>query len=306
MKIRCPNPAHEDRNPSCEHYNAGKPDERWYCFACDWQADRVQFDVDINGLSMRDALEKHGKARRPVKSKHTTSDRSNPDSAKRTESYARHLWNTASDATDTPVAFYLRERAIPRIPKSIRYTPVLSKRTNAGETIEGMPAMIVLVTDPNDDFMSVQVSWLERKGFGGSWSKHQSEPKNRNYGPKSAGSAKFGRQRVKDGWIAVAEGPETALSTAIIHGVPAEAVLGIGNLKNWRPPAAATSVILSGERDKSEIWIEEEQRIAGLVEHTELHFPPGAMDDNDLLLMIRRGENYDLATHELPELDCYR
>jgi putative DNA primase/helicase len=51
-----------------------------------------------------------------------------------------------------------------------------------------------------------------------------------------------------DGVLGVSEGVETAMSAAIIHGVPVWACICAGNMAEFEPPEAVRKVIIFGDK----------------------------------------------------------
>lgn len=55
-RIHCPNPQHEDKNPSCRLFD-DEHGGHLHCFACGYHADAYQYLTDIAGLQPREALD---------------------------------------------------------------------------------------------------------------------------------------------------------------------------------------------------------------------------------------------------------
>ena len=160
--IRCPHPDHEDKNPSCSHYNAGSEEERWYCFACKWRADRVQYEVDVNGLSMKEALAKHKpntgkKAGSPKKS--GKADAPKKEGARDSERIAQGFWDASHPLAGSDGERYLRSRGIQITYRNLRYHPAYPFPKSEG--FENKGAIVARLEDRNGVFSGVQAVALD-------------------------------------------------------------------------------------------------------------------------------------------------
>jgi putative DNA primase/helicase len=92
--------------------------------------------------------------------------------------------------------------------------------------------------------------------------------------------------------LAVAEGLETALSAAVLDGVPVWACLNTSLLAKFEPPAGVTLLRIYADRDAPGLLAAGQlmERLQGRVRF-ELRAPPAQFKDfNDLLTSRNRGE----------------
>ena len=262
MKVKMlPCPVHKEKTPSLAFYDDGY-DTHWHCYGCGWHVYGVDYLIETEGLSVKDAIkeaqlrgwrrpddgtyqsrkpdhvagrERHGDSHNEepaAQSEHSRSDQSE---------YGLQLWNESKPAADTPVEQYFASRGIPRVPPSIRYHPDAWKR----ELKKGLPAAICSLDD-GETVGSVHVLWLEKHR--GVWRKERTGRKSATMGAMNGQTVKFG---VPDDTIVVAEGAETAMSASMIYRHPAEAVCGNRNILNWNPREGIKHIILAVDNDDS-------------------------------------------------------
>ena len=232
--IRCPHPAHEDKNPSCAHYEAGTERERWYCFACQWSADRVQYDVDVSGLSMREAMEKHKGKRKSTEVGPSPAETPPPDNDKaKREAKAKALWAASVPIKGTPAAEYLHLRGI-RLDygSNLRYHP---SYPFPGEPFKPMPAMVARIDSSAGDLSGVQGRSLVGKTRG-------------SRGRVSGRGCYLGNREHET--LLVGEGVLTVLSAWQLTGIACCPVACMGGgMGNYVPPETARQIIIAADND---------------------------------------------------------
>jgi phage/plasmid primase-like uncharacterized protein len=170
-----------------------------------------------------------------------------PDDAER-ERAALELWHASRPSiSDTPAEIYLRGRGIDpeRLPSHAGlggWPPSLRWHAATG-------ALVVAVNDATSGLVrAVQRIMLNADG----------SPRRRPdgskiklaLGPITGRAARFGWQPDPDGRWALSEGPETALATTQLLGVPCWASLGAGNLSRIAPPTWAQAATIVADHDE--------------------------------------------------------
>jgi putative DNA primase/helicase len=159
------------------------------------------------------------------------------------------IWRTASNVERTIVSDYLVSRGIllDRWPASLRYQPRCPRpRNKAGEIVSPLPAMLGLVEHVEHGRVAVHCTYLRQNGSG----KADVEKPKAIFGASRGGSVRLGTP-CRGGWLAVAEGIETALSIAVASSMPAWAALSASGLKNLILPPDATHVMICADHDFS-------------------------------------------------------
>ena len=147
--IRCPLPSHEDRTPSCAHYDAGTPKEHWHCFGCGWHGDRVRYEVDVNGLTMPEALKLHGKGQRPPKAAPKPPPKKTAEDERKVAAAAR-IWSECKPLRGTPGADYIRSRGVTITHRNLAYHDAYPFK--GGDK----PAVVARLVDKDHKFTGVQ------------------------------------------------------------------------------------------------------------------------------------------------------
>lgn len=144
----------------------------------------------------------------------------------------KRMWDEGQSVVGTRVEAYLRSRGIERMPT------MSEARDRHGE-------MMVVVRNAEGRGIQMQRTVIKPDG-----TKRKDKPRLMLPGPWGRPSAVW-----LGGWsggpLGIAEGVETALSASLLFKVPVWAALSAGHLVEWRPPAAATEVIIFGDADES-------------------------------------------------------
>jgi putative DNA primase/helicase len=106
------------------------------------------------------------------------------------------------------------------------------------------PAMLAKATAPDGKPCQIQRLFLAEDGTKAPVPK----PRKLMQGALPAGSAVRLAPVGADGVLGVSEGVETAMSAAIIHGVPVWACICAGNMAEFEPPEAVRKVIIFGDK----------------------------------------------------------
>jgi putative DNA primase/helicase len=154
--------------------------------------------------------------------------------------WARRIWVSAQDASQSPVEAYLKSRGIDLpMPPSLRWAP----RCWHGASRTHLPAMVARVDHPERGFVGVHRTYLT--------------PDNRrrdraSLGPIGGGAVRLGAVRVGE-WLALAEGIETALSITTSCRIPAWAALSAGGVRKVVLPPEATMVLICADNDENRV-----------------------------------------------------
>lgn len=239
-KVLCP--VHVEKTPSVHVY-----DDHGHCFGCGKHFDAIAWlmavrgmdfkaarkEADQRGLHAQGRMDFNAKAPKPA----TTNPTKPPPQTEGQRDKAQRIWADAVDAKGTLAEAYLRRRAIPRAPASARFHPSLYKP----ELEANLPAIVYGVTNGEGELLAVQVAWLNPDG-----TREQTGVAKRTYGSVRGGSMKIG---TPSACMVVCEGPETAMSAAILFGCYAEAVMGSSNIAHWQPPEVAWCVATCPDND---------------------------------------------------------
>ena len=230
--INCPHPAHEDKTPSCAIYNEGTDREHYHCFGCGWHGDMVQFDVDINGMTMRDALAKHGKGNAPLRKWERPKD---DDAIRR----AGELWRETIPLPGTAGAEYLVSRGVGMdLPaNAVRFHP--SFPMGYGKEMKLKPSVVARADDVAGNLVAIQALPIDRTT-------------KRTRGRPSRGGVYLGNRNHPV--LLVAEGVVTALSAWLLlmqpnTGCCPVAMCGTGNMPKFVPPRTCQRVLVIADND---------------------------------------------------------
>lgn len=158
------------------------------------------------------------------------------------------LWLGGEPIARTLSARHLVQRRIvglppgPHVLRHHRDMPVSVFRPGPERPGRGRPALMAAVTAPNGAMSALEITYLTPQARRDDSLKLP----RKTVGPVPAGSAV--RLDPPAAALLVAEGLFTTLSARARFGLPAWALLSIGNLRRWRPPAEVRSVLIAADR----------------------------------------------------------
>ena len=205
---------------------------------------------------------------------------------------ASDLWNESLPITPgDPVHVYLRNRGIvlPEYPSDLRSHPALPYWTqddNGKPVLLGeWPAMLAMVRNPQGRPVALHRTYITSDGHKAPVPSPKKIMKVRNLTGSAVRSFP-----PRDGFLAIAEGVEDALSAWILWGLPCWAVLGTSGLKGFIPPQDVQEVLILSDRDdngaEQRAALEMAQRLEGKGKAVRIVTPSGpAKDINQLLMM---------------------
>jgi putative DNA primase/helicase len=162
---------------------------------------------------------------------------------KRIRAQLERLWSEAwAVRRGDPVDQWLRYRGVgldlyPQTLRSADWLPYYD-----GPKITRWPAMLALVSAPDGRPASIHRTYLTKQGF------KAPVPKPRKlYSSIAPGSAI--RLTPPRATLGIAEGIETALSTARLFGIPTWSVICAHGIETFEPPPQITSLIIFGDND---------------------------------------------------------
>jgi putative DNA primase/helicase len=202
------------------------------------------------------------------------------DNDERKIARARHIWDGAYDALQSPVMRYLAGRGITITPPaSLRWTPRCWHR----EVRAYLPAMVALVEHVERGIVGIHRTYLTP----------DYRRRDRAFlGPVGGGAVRLGQVR-PDTWLCVAEGIETALAVTTACGIPAWAGLSAGGVRALMLPFEARMVLICADNDANRVgqraaadaaqrWLTEGRRV-------RIAMPPESGTDMADVLVGRDG-----------------
>jgi putative DNA primase/helicase len=268
---RCP--AHEDRSPSLSvTERAGKL--------------LVRCHTGCAQLAVIDALKKRGLWY--GRSSDTSPPRAAPPGTAVEAGYnqdrigaARRIWVSSLPAAGTPVAEYLRSRAIDvPLPPTIKFHPRLAHPS--GSHFAAMVGGVAIW--PASKITGVHRTYLGSDAQG--WGKAAVEPNKMMLGRCRGGSVRLAAHGPA---LMLGEGIETCLSAMQATGIPAWAALSAGGLRGVLLPADVTSVIVLADGDEPGEAAAHDAAMRWKREGRGVRIarPPRGTDFNDLLMGMR-------------------
>lgn len=140
-----------------------------------------------------------------------------------------------------PVDLYLSARGLAARPRCLRTVFSLPYR---GEPVTRHPAMLAMFCDADGRPNTLHRTWLTHDGR----KAEVEQPRKMMPGALAKGGAIRLQEAVGE-VLGVAEGVETALSAAALHGLPVWAVTSEGLMRAWKPPAGVRRVVIFGDAD---------------------------------------------------------
>lgn len=194
--------------------------------------------------------------------------------------YARELWHQAQVIEGTLAERYFRRhRGITvSLPPSLRFHP----QVKVPRERRWLPALIAAASSGDRVVGAVQVTWLNPATA----AKADIDPPRRTFGPLNQAAVRLGPATKS---IGLAEGVETALSAAELHGVPTWATLGAARFERVQIPAGIERIHIFGDADAAG-----EAKAGGAARRlardylVSLHWPTEGKDFNDVLLAQRK------------------
>jgi len=159
----------------------------------------------------------------------------------------RRLWLDSFPVfDDEPVGRYLFKRCGLRFPypPALRYIPRL-RYYDASDDLRFFPAMLACVSDVNGKGCAIQCTYLTDDG-----EKAPVGAVRKTMGNIPPGSAIRLGKLVGDA-IGIAEGLETAISAAALHGGVVWSVLSANGMRKWQSPDGVKSVTIFSDNDEN-------------------------------------------------------
>lgn len=206
----------------------------WYCNRCG-HGFGIDFILKWCKLDMREALSLVdgliGGTRKLEPKPATTSDDLSAKVMRTWGSSFSPSTTILVEAGDDSVRRYLQHRGIDW---SMRFKDI--RQTPHGN-------MAVLLRDPNGKPCQLQCTLLNREG------RKQDVARQRMYLAGKIAQGAAVRLMEHNGTLGIAEGTETALSAALLYGVPCWAALDAGLMRRWVLPKDVARVIIFGDND---------------------------------------------------------
>jgi putative DNA primase/helicase len=163
------------------------------------------------------------------------------------------IWHESRPIAGTIAERYLLSRGIvvhglsAEARTNLRYHLTCPRpRDGAGRFVPPLPAMLALVEHREHGPVAIHSTYLHADGSGKATI---AKPK-AMFGPVGGGAVRFGMP-CSGGWLAIAEGIETALAVATACSLPAWAALSAGGIRALVLPREATHVLICADHDAS-------------------------------------------------------
>lgn len=182
-----------------------------------------------------------------IKKNEFTSSLSTKETRKR-QKYLNLIWQDAKPiSTNDPVDCYLRSRGIKlnSFPSALRYHPNLPYYEES-KLIGTFPAMLASVTNENNQLISIHRTYLTKNGKA-----NVPSPKKIMRPAHSISGAAIKLSEPHNGFLAVAEGIETALAFQILYGIPSWSTLTANGMEKIIFPEEATNIFIAADNDSS-------------------------------------------------------
>lgn len=236
----CPSCGGKDRFRLDDYQGRGDS----FCGHCGYR-DGLTLVMDLHNLSFTAACEwvlnNTGRVRKVTEPKQQKST----DDLK---ADLRRVWGGGVAVTEgDPVWLYLKHRCgIKTVPAGIRYHPELDYWHEDGSKTTH-PAMLASVMDSTGRCLSVHRTYLTSTGEKAAvkTARKLMPPSDRLH------NVAIRLAPVLDGWLAVAEGVETALAYSTLWGVPCWSTVSAGLLESFSPPDGVTLLTIAGDNDRS-------------------------------------------------------
>ncbi len=160
---------------------------------------------------------------------------------------AQWLWDIATpDPSPLTVARYLLSREIDLtrlggLPPCFRFAP---RAKHTGSNID-LPAMVAAMTGPDGEHRATHFTYLNGTCSG----KATLDPDKVIFGSPNGCAIRLFPMPA-DGVLGLAEGIESALSAAELHGIPVWSLANTSVMKKFDPPAGMTRGVIFADRDK--------------------------------------------------------
>ena len=196
------------------------------------------------------------------------------------ERFCSLAWQGGVTLSGTPAAIYLKGRRLPDIDSSaLAFHPTMPRGYDSKVT---GPAMLACVQGADGTPCGLHTTFLKPDGSG----KAGDRPK-LMFGVTKAGAVRLAP--VLSGALAVAEGIETALSYAVLTGIPTWAALSAGNLAAFVPPPGVETLTIAADGDTA--GMDAAHRLVEVARrrcHVVLDAAPDGKDWNDVLVEAGR------------------
>lgn len=227
---KCLCPFHADRSPSLAIWPA-EDHWRYSCYSCGANGDGLDWLQKIGRVSLRDAVNGTGKYKMPAIAVSIEA----VDRSAKVKS-ARRVFADASPARGTFAQRYLATRGIDlAMPDAVRFTQL--KHPDTGKQ---HPVALFGIVDADGEIQGVQRVYLADDGS----TKLAGVNSKLSLGRVSGGAIRFAPLAAQ---IAIAEGPETALSVQQLFGVATWAACGVTNLARIVLPQSVKSVVIAAD-----------------------------------------------------------
>lgn len=253
----------------------------FYCNQCG-AGDGFKLIMGVCGMSFADArrrvIELAGMERERIRDYAPPPERP-VEIAKPTRRVTQLLRESCAVEDCDPARWYLASRYLWPLPQghNLKAHPSV-EYWQEGQRIGRYPALIAAVRDMRGELVTVHVTYLDPAG-----------EKLRNHEPRKLLSGMSGREGCAvplmsfTDTLGIAEGIETALSAAALHGIPVWAALNTSLLQKFEPPAVVTKLVIFADRDVAGLDAAS-KLMQRLQERVRLEIrTPSAKDWNDVL-----------------------
>jgi hypothetical protein len=207
-----------------------------HCFAGDdWR--EVQAELALRGL-----VDASGRIAGSAAFQLPTRASDRPSAAARTAVAAR-LWAAGAPVAGTLSGKYLAARGVAPAAEGVRHHSGVAAAVYADQGPR-RPALLAAIQEPEHGrLVGVELTYLSAGG-----ARAAIAVPRKTIGLRPAGAAI--RLAPAGPRLLVGEGLFSCLSASEVFGLPAWALMSVGNLRRWRPPPAVRFVLIAGDRGR--------------------------------------------------------
>jgi DNA primase len=234
-------PFHDDSTPSM---SVRDDIGRFHCFGCGARGDVIDYVMQREGCTLREACQKLDDGYAPAGAVRPTTVESDAERSR----VARNIWNACGPIEGTPAADYLEKRALP-VEFASQQENLRFGRLSFDHSAKKHPALVAAARDSDGEIVAIQRIFLTEKGF-----KLSADCK-RSLGPCKGAAIRLTSLQAPVGssdHVYVCEGLEDGLTMARMQqDAVVYVTMGAANLASVDLPAGCKKVTIACDNDEA-------------------------------------------------------